>query len=414
MSTKPAKRGAAPRTPNAVLYSLAVFFCGLYMRLVFRLRVDRSDPALRSLRGPVLMLGNHASNLDFITMALAAYPRRLNFMVTTYFFRHALLGRLLRFMGCIPKRQYVPDSGAIRACLAAAKRGCSIGIFPEGQVTYTGAAGEIDKSIAKLAKKLGMTVAVCLTHGNHLSCPKWGRGKTYRGAMRATASVVLTPEQLAALSVDEIYAKLCAALDYNEYEWARQNAVKYRPDRITDGLQSILYRCPACKTDFSISSKSNRLFCEKCGYTVEIDNSGLLHAPRGETVFDNPVAWYRWEYQAAEREADAGGFPFTSPCRLYKTIDGRFGYTLCGAGKMTADWRGLHFEGEKEGAPFAFSALVEHQSALTHNMGICGVDVLVGEHENYGLSPDDPRKMIKYVAFYQIAHRRCEAAQRRG
>lgn len=408
MSPKSSKRDSAPRTPNAVLYALAVFFCGLYMRLVFRLRLDKSDPKLREIKGPVLVLGNHASNLDFITMALAVYPVRLNFMVTTYFFRHFLLGRLLRFMGCIPKRQFVPDTGSIRACLAAAKQGRSIGLFPEGQVTYTGATSDIDESIAKFAKKLGMTVVVCLTHGNHLSCPKWARGKTYRGAMRARVSVVYTPEQLAALSPGEIYSGLRAALDYNDYEWARQNRVKYRPKRITDGLQSILYQCPACKTDFSISSKSDRLFCEKCGYAVEIDNTGLLTAQGTETIFDTPVSWFRWEYAEAERAAEAGAFPYSSPCRLYKTVDGKFGYTHCGEGKMTADWRGLHFEGTRAGEPFAFSALVEHQSNLTHNAGISGIDVLVGENDNYALVPDDTRKMMKFICFYQIAHKRFE------
>ena len=132
-----------------------------------------------------------------------------------------------------------------------------------------------------------------------------------------------------------------------------------------------------------------------------------------QTRYDNPVDWFRWEYGEARKEAESGAFPYSRPCRLYKTVDGRFGYTLCGSGTMTADWRGLHFEGEKEGEPFAFSALVEHQSNLTHNMHIGGVDVLVGEDRNYALAPEDLRNMMKFISFYLIAQDRA-AQQRRS
>lgn len=402
MSSVSSKRGGAPRRPNAVLYALAVFFCGLYMRLVYRLRLDRSG--IKGLRGPVIVLGNHASNLDFITMACALYPLRLNFMVTTYFFRHFLLGRLLRFMGCIPKRQFVPDTGSVRACLAAAKQGQNIGIFPEGQVTYTGATGRIEPSIGKLVKKLGLTVVICKVHGNHLSCPKWARGKTFRGVMQASASILYTPQQLSSLTAQEIFEGLREALDYNEYEWQRKEKVHFRPRRTADGLQSILYRCPACGADPAMQPDGEKLVCEHCGYAVALDEYGLLRpVSGGRLYYDNPVSWFCWEYAEARKEAEAGAFPYSRPCRLYKTVDGRFGYTLCGSGVMTADWRGLHFEGEKEGEPFAFSALIEHQSNLTHNMGIGGIDILVGENSNYALAPQDLRSMMKFISFYLIA-----------
>lgn len=412
MASKTKKRGNAPRNPNSVIYAIAVFVLGLYMRLVYRLKIDRS--AIKGLKEPIVVLGNHACNLDFITMALTVYPTRLNFMVSTYFFQHFILGFLLRFMGEIPKRQFVPDAGAIRACLAAAKNGRSIGIFPEGQVTYTGATVHIDPSIAKLIKKLGMTVVAVKTNGNHLTYPKWAGGKTYRGAMRSAASVVIRKDEIAALSPDEIYARVCGALAYNDYEWQREAQVKYRPSREALGLQSILYRCPVCNRDFVMQAEGKRLFCTECGYEVELLDSCLLAAKEGETVFDTPVDWFNWEHTEAEKEVADGAFPYSAPCTLYKTVSGKFGYTLCGSGTMTADWRGLHFEGEKEGEPFVCSALVEHQTGLTHNVKESLVDIAAPEC-HYGFAPaDDPRKMMKFISFYSIARLKYESDLARG
>ncbi|MEG1985122.1 MAG: 1-acyl-sn-glycerol-3-phosphate acyltransferase [Oscillospiraceae bacterium] len=402
-SEKKKKVSKAPRKPFAPLYLLAVICCRAYMYIVYNLHLDNSQ--LKGINSPAVVLGNHESNLDFIIMALTLYPIRLNFMVTTYFFRHALLGRLLSFMGCIPKKQFVPDTTAIRACLATAKNGQSLGIFPEGQVTYTGATGEIDKSISKLVKKLGLPVIICSIRGDHLTGPKWANGKQYHGRIESTAVRLLSSEQLSELSADEIFNKISAALSYNEYEWQREKHVEFRPKRTTDGLQSILYHCPRCNCDFTFSSKNNELICGKCGYKVEIDSFGFLHGANGcQTFFDNPVDWYNSELDLLKSEMQRSDYSFTSACTLFKTVDNKFGYYRCGSGIMTANLSGIHFKGEKEGVPFEFSALVEHQSNVTHNMGMGGLDVPQGD-VNYGLAPDDIRKLIKFVSIYVIAHR---------
>jgi 1-acyl-sn-glycerol-3-phosphate acyltransferase len=47
----------------------------LLLNLLFKLRV-RVDPAVRQVKGPMILLGNHPSYLDPVIMAASLLPRR--------------------------------------------------------------------------------------------------------------------------------------------------------------------------------------------------------------------------------------------------------------------------------------------------------------------------------------------------
>ncbi|MEA4912923.1 MAG: 1-acyl-sn-glycerol-3-phosphate acyltransferase [Oscillospiraceae bacterium] len=392
------------RKPCAFLYGLATFCTRIWFTLFYGLRIDRSG--VRDVKGPLLLLCNHESNYDFLLCAIGCRPRRFNFMVTTYFYHSTLLARTLRLMGCIPKKQFVPDAGAIKSVLEVVHRGGDVCIFPEGQVCYSGATNAIDPSIAKLVKKLGVTTAVASVRGNYLSFPKWACGKKFPARVEWSARVLFTPEQLARADVDEVGRAVLAALRYDDYEWQRERMIPSRRPRTAQGLETVLYRCPKCGRDRAMCAQGDRLVCEKCGYTVALDRCGFFVRPDGEApVFDSVSAWFRYEQRALEDEIDAGGLPFSSPCILHKTVEGRHGYTRCGEGEMTLDAAGIHFKGTKDGAPFEAGALYEHQTTLTHNAGLRGIDV-PGAGENYLLSPLDGREMFRFIEGYTILHRK--------
>ncbi|NLC78341.1 MAG: 1-acyl-sn-glycerol-3-phosphate acyltransferase, partial [Ruminococcaceae bacterium] len=160
---------------DPVLYWLAVHVIKLWFRLFFGLKIN--NEGVKGIKTPFLLLANHESNYDFLMDAVALYPNKLHIMVTSYFFHHSLLGWLLRHMGCIPKKQFVPDTGAIKSVLRLIERGENVCIFPEGQTCYTGETSDFDESTAKLVKKLGVTVAASTVRGNHLAFPKWAPHK---------------------------------------------------------------------------------------------------------------------------------------------------------------------------------------------------------------------------------------------
>ncbi len=395
---------------DSFLYWLAVHAVKLWFRLFYGLKINNAE--VRGLKAPFLLLSNHESNYDFLMDAIALYPNKLHIMVTTYFFHHALLGRLLEHMGCIPKRQFVPDTKAIKSVLRIIERGENVCIFPEGQTCYTGETCDFDESTAKLVKKLCVPVVASTVRGNHLAFPKWAPGKKFPARCEVYARVILTAKEISELSAEEIYTILKRELSYNDFEWQRGVMAKSRKPRTTSGLQNILYRCVNCKADFSMTSDGkNRLVCSKCGYTAELDDYGFLHAVNGETVTDNCAAWFNLQRAAINAEIDAGALPFSSPCRLMRTIEGKQGYFDCGEGTVTLDGTGIHFNGVRDGEPFSVEALYERQSALPHNCTFWAIDIH-GEGENYALAPDDPRKMIKFVESYLIMRKRTDAQKK--
>ncbi len=400
------KRAQEPRKPFGLLYVLACFCSSICFRLFYRLKTENS--AIKGIKGPVLVLCNHQSNLDFLIMALTVYPLRLNMMVTTYFYHSRVLRFLLTILGTIPKKQFVPDPGAIKSVLKVIGRGGNIGIFPEGQVCYSGMNCDIDASIGKLIKKLGVTTINVAIRGNHLTCPKWAKGQAaYRGGVRCSASILFTKEQIQALSADEITAQTVQALAYNEYEWQRGERIDYKPRlRKTDGLDMVLHHCPSCGADFAMRADKDILYCEHCGYRVRLTNYGFFE-PCGEQplFYDNPAAWYTAQRDTIIEKLQTGRLlPIASPCALYKTMEGKHGYTRCGAGTMTLDDTGLSFEGTSDGAPLRFKTPYEHQTHMPHSAVYCAIDVH-GNEQNYALAPTEGRLMLHIVESYAQARK---------
>ena len=160
------------RDPDAFLYTLVAGITGLALRLLFRLHISRA-PAVRQLRGPVVVIGNHPSYLDPFIMGLVMLPRRINFLTTANFFRSPLLRRLLLAVGAIPKVQFRSDIHAMKQMIATIRAGGLLGIFPEGQRSVDGRTMPYDEAIAKMIQKFDCPVVTVLEHGAYLAWPRW-------------------------------------------------------------------------------------------------------------------------------------------------------------------------------------------------------------------------------------------------
>ena len=79
----PKKKEAIVPKPNAFLYYTVCFFAGLYFRWVLGLRVDRS--AIKGIKPPFFVVAGHTSWLDFITVSIALFPRRMNYIRSLQF-----------------------------------------------------------------------------------------------------------------------------------------------------------------------------------------------------------------------------------------------------------------------------------------------------------------------------------------
>jgi 1-acyl-sn-glycerol-3-phosphate acyltransferase len=96
-----------------------------------RMQVSGLDALPRS--GPVLIAGNHDSNMDPVVIGVAARKhRQIRALAKSTLWDVKGLGPVLNGMGQIPIERGKGDIGALDKAIAALRGGACIGVFPEG------------------------------------------------------------------------------------------------------------------------------------------------------------------------------------------------------------------------------------------------------------------------------------------
>lgn len=112
-------------------YFFGKSFFTLIFRVIFRTIVIGAERVPGT--GPLLLVSNHISFADPPLLGVVV-PRRINFLAMIELFRHPILGRMVRFIGCIPVDRSKVDQAAVRECIRRLRKGHCVGIFPEGGI----------------------------------------------------------------------------------------------------------------------------------------------------------------------------------------------------------------------------------------------------------------------------------------
>jgi len=102
--------------------------------------------------GPVIVVANHASNLDPPVLG-AALNRKIHYMAKSELFDNFFLARVMRTYGAFPVERGSADTKAIRQALKVIKEQELLGIFPEGTRSKTGKLGRAKLGSVLLATK---------------------------------------------------------------------------------------------------------------------------------------------------------------------------------------------------------------------------------------------------------------------
>jgi len=340
----PKKKAPAVPRPNAFLYYTVGFFAGLYFRWILGLRVDRS--AIRGIKPPYFVIAGHASWLDYYTVSIAMYPRRLNYLGAYNFFRDPVLKFVLGLMGVIPKNQFTNDNQAILKTKHVIERGGIIGIFPHGCLSNEGRPGGFAApSIAKLIKTFKIPVVAVQINGGYLTRPRWSK-RVRRGRIDTTVTRIFTGEELGALPVDAVYHRLISAIDFDDYQWQRKHKVTFKGRRLAEGAELVLYKCPGCNEESTLRSEGNRLFCMRCGNEALLNNK-LFFEPgtKDSIVYDGFDNWYDFQQESLLAEIRDPGFRITATTSLLWNEPGKYGYQEMGHGELSLTREAVIFEG---------------------------------------------------------------------
>ena len=267
------------------------------------------------IKPPYLLLSNHMSFVDFELVSVGTYPQRLNNVVNIdgYYMRPWLM----EWIGAICTRKFTTDLHLVKSIRKVLERGDVLCMYPEARYSPCGVTSFLPESLGMLVRRNKVPVVVAIHHGNYLHAPFWNFRKKRKVPLYTTLKQVLTAEEAATLSVEEINARLREAFVYDEYQYQREAGIRITEPFRAEGLHKILYQCPHCKKEHQMGSEGTELFCRACGKRWHQREDGTLTAKEGETEFSHVPDWFAWEREQVRAQIEAGEYAYSDEVDVY-------------------------------------------------------------------------------------------------
>lgn len=279
----------------------------IYIYLKITANFKRTKANLKKGR-PYLILGNHTNELDPL-MVICCVPGVVHALASDHLFKHAIFNGFVRHIAePIPIVRAQMDLTSIKEALQAKNDGGSVLIFPEANCCFNAKTSHISSATAKLVKQFKLPVAVFNTKGGYLTHPRWSNSWR-RGKTTCELVKLIEPEELAKMSVDEVYTVLCDALYVNEMEYQRRQQIYYHGHDLLEGAERMLYQCPKCGRLSTMKSQGDSISCTKCGYAVKMNHYGFFKGD--EVIFDSIDKWDDWQRKQAVRLVSEGNYDKT-------------------------------------------------------------------------------------------------------
>ncbi|MBQ2265995.1 MAG: hypothetical protein II342_01200 [Clostridia bacterium] len=287
---------------------------------------------MEGLKPPYMMLSNHMHFIDFELAAQATWPHSVSNVVSID--GYVIKWFLLEWIGAICTRKYTNDLHLIKSIRHVLKRGDILSMYPEARYTPCGTTSFLPESLGKLVKMNKVPVVTVIHRGNHLYAPFWNFRDKRRVPLHTTFTQLLTAEQVSEMSVEEINEAIKNALQYDDYRYQKENGIKIKEATRAEGLHKVLYQCPHCKTEFSMDSKGEELFCTACGKRWVWQEDGYIRALNGETEFDHVPDWYNWEKSEVQKQIADGSYSFEDEVEVF-SLPRVWRYIPLGKAKLT-------------------------------------------------------------------------------
>ncbi len=270
---------------------------------------------MEGLKPPYMLLSNHMYFIDFELCAMGTFPHRVNNVVSIDgYYRRPWLMELI---GAICTRKFTMDLHLIKSIGRVLKRGDILSMYPEARYSPSGTLSYIPESLGKLIKLNKVPVVAVVHHGNYLHSPFWNFRKKRKVPLYTTFTKILTPEEIKAMSVEEINEAVKKALWYDDYKYQKENGIRIRENFRAEGLHKILYQCPCCKVESKMASKGTELFCTQCNKRWNLNEDGTLTALNGETEFSHIPDWFEWERGQVREQIANGTYSFSDDVEVY-------------------------------------------------------------------------------------------------
>ena len=311
----------------------------------------KTEKAVRKLKGPYIILSQHASFMDFPMIIRGIMPRVTGWVMSVEEFRRG--DWLMYGIGGMPKRKFTHDLVTIKHIMRYLHNNKGIvTIYPEARFEFAGVNERLDGALGKMCKLAKVPIVMCKTNGNFINSPQWSKHPYRKIRQEAELFVLLSEEDVNTLPADEMQRRIEQAFEKDEYRWQVEKGHHVKCSKRAEGLHKLLYKCPACHSEFMMNSKGAKLWCDECGATWEMDTLSRLNGVNTTNGFSHIPDWYRWEREQVRKEIENEQYYFEDEIRIEDYYSTKVGFKQVGNATVIHDKNGFTITGEKEGKPF--------------------------------------------------------------
>lgn len=284
---------AKAKLVHTILWRFIQVTYGVFLKIFFKLNITWHSKMPKS---GFLLVANHSNKSDpFIIGAQSWIP--INYMANV----DGVTGAKKFFsngIGCFNIKKGRADKNAFVKAMQLMKGGYTVGIFPEGDRSWTGRTQEFTSVTASLAKRMKYPIVMTRLTGSYMSRPRWNDQAGRRGKIYLDFKTILA-EEIEVMSKQEIHDKMAKFLKNNDLTDERLKGVKFKGKDLAVGLENLLWKCPRCMKEDELWSEANSFNCKACGSSWQID--AQLHVIFEDTqtieeqAIRNIIDWYDWQ-----------------------------------------------------------------------------------------------------------------------
>ncbi len=313
---------------------------------------------VKKIKGPYIVVSNHASRLDYIYSGLAFYPQKLNFVAGyNEFFRSHLQG-VFKLLRVIPKRNFTSDIHTVKEVLRIIKDNGRIMLYPEGMSSISGGNQPCAIGSGKLIKHCKVPVYMTKIKGGYLTNTKYCLDERI-GRVDVEVDQLFTIEDIQKLTANEIQIKIDEAIKHNDYDWNKEARVAFKSNgRIAHNIHHLLYWCPKCGSELTMKGHDNIIECTHCHNKAIMNEYYDLIPENDESVIpETPSKWFDLERARVKELVKDPNFKYQEHVKLgvlpkYKYLKNKATSEIVGDGLLTITRENFTYQGTMNGKEF--------------------------------------------------------------